>query len=232
MNISSDDLIAGFSAIQIRNFLRRYSGGMTFSRAAVGEFFSLTDEEAKQLIQGLETHGLICWDKRTRAEWYLTTPEGNRLANASAARPITRATAKKALDGLLQRIEVINRDPQFPFRVSAAVVFGSYLSDKDRLGDVDVAIQLACRTDDEAEYERLCDERIRLAYKGGRNLGGALKAIYWPRKEVFLRLKKHSRTLSLHELDELKKMESVRYMVLAGDQAAIQTQIPNGEVVE
>jgi predicted nucleotidyltransferase len=55
---------------------------------------------------------------------------------------------------LLERIELLNGDPHFLARVEKAVVFGSYLSRVDRLGDVDVAIRLIPREPDHEKHRQ------------------------------------------------------------------------------
>jgi hypothetical protein len=50
----------------------------------------------------------------------------------------------------------------------------------------------------------------------------------WPRTEVLLFLKARSRTLSLHEWDQVTRMADVRYRVLWGDSERIAGLIPRG----
>jgi predicted nucleotidyltransferase len=54
---------------------------------------------------------------------------------------------------LSERIERVNRDQYFLARVTRAIVFGNYLRPEvDRLGDVDVAVELEAK---EADRQRL-----------------------------------------------------------------------------
>ena len=59
---------------------------------------------------------------------WVFTEQGNQLANASAARPLRRASAEKALAGFLDRVDEVETDPlclhvvtepAFPTRVAA-----------------------------------------------------------------------------------------------------------------
>ena len=49
---------------------------------------------------------------------------------------------------LLERITALNSDPRFLARVQKPSVFGSYVGDADRIGDLDVALQLVRREPD------------------------------------------------------------------------------------
>jgi predicted nucleotidyltransferase len=64
------------------------------------------------------------------------------LGAASAAKPITRQTAERALDDFLARVVLVNRRAYYLAKVTKVVVFGSFLRpDIERLGDVDVAVE-------------------------------------------------------------------------------------------
>jgi len=51
---------------------------------------------------------------------------------------IKRENALKNVEGLLERIKEINKDNKNPFFVTYAALFGSILTEKDKLGDIDV----------------------------------------------------------------------------------------------
>ena len=97
-----------------------------------------------------------------------------------------------------------------------------------RLGDVDVAVDLRPIISDSAKFKQQCDRRRHLAEKRGRAFPSVFEWATWPQKEVVLRLKARSRSLSLHEFDQLTGMENLRYRVLVGDASSIASQIPNG----
>lgn len=68
------------------------------------------------------------------------------MTNATAARPVKRTTAARALAGLLERAEQVNADDVLAYQVDEIVVFGSYLDPAaEVVGDVDVAIGLSPR---------------------------------------------------------------------------------------
>jgi len=55
----------------------------------------------------------------------------------------SRETAKKALENVKLKIKEANEREDFIYRIKKAVLFGSYInSDKEKVGDIDIAIYI------------------------------------------------------------------------------------------
>jgi predicted nucleotidyltransferase len=59
---------------------------------------------------------------------------------ASAAKPISRASAEKKLAEFLDRVRKVKEDDYFLYKVEKVIVFGSYLGSADLLSDIDLAV--------------------------------------------------------------------------------------------
>ena len=57
------------------------------------------------------------------------------------ARPITRKTAQSALAQFMERLRALNANAEYLYRVESALLFGSMLTETERLGDVDIAVK-------------------------------------------------------------------------------------------
>lgn len=156
---------------------------------------------------------------------------GLALANATAAKPIYRRTAERVLREFMDRVNTVNASKEYAFRITSVVLFGSMLSCSDRLGDVDVAIDLKPRISDPIRRRQFCDRRRRFAQEQGRTFSSPTSCALWPRDEVLLRLKARSRSLSLHGFDQLTRLENLSYRVLVGDANLIAAQIPAGRAI-
>jgi predicted nucleotidyltransferase len=100
-------------------------------------------------MKALLAEGLI--ERAGRERWEVTQA-GRTLAAATAAKPVTRATAEDALQQFLDRVERVNKDPYFLGRVTKVVLFGSTLkAEIDRLSDVDLAVEVASK---ETDFDR------------------------------------------------------------------------------
>ena len=161
---------------------------------------------------------------------YSRTAEGNRLAGASL-RPISRGTADRVLRGFVQRIHKANSNRNFLYTITAAVVFGSALSEVDELGDVDVAVRLERKTADWETHVQLSYERVWQARRKGKRFRNITEQVFWPAIEIQNFLKSRTRQLSIHELDELGKLPGVNGRILLGDRRALVELLPNVKII-
>jgi hypothetical protein len=231
MRIRKEEVVAGYSALRVRGFLRRFKRGFFMLSAAEG-FMQLKSREAAKFINDMVALELIeptmpFGDK----EAFQVATRGHAFANATAAKPIFRGTAERVLREFVDRVNAVNASKEYAFEVRSAVLFGSMLSCLDRLGDVDVAVDLRPRISDSARFRQQCDRRRQLAEDRGRAFVTVIEWATWPQKEVVLRLKARSRSLSLHEFDQVMGMENLRYRILVGDASLIASQIPTGYAV-
>ncbi len=138
MRITSKQLVAGYPPIQVRNFLRRFRSAI-ISVSTIQEVFNLSSVEAEEFLSRMVKLGLLeppeHFSRNDRPAYEISTP-GLALANASAAKPITRKTANRALREFMDRVRLINASDEYPYKIESVVLFGSMLSDKERLGDV------------------------------------------------------------------------------------------------
>ncbi|HKP37582.1 MAG TPA: nucleotidyltransferase domain-containing protein [Pyrinomonadaceae bacterium] len=199
MNIDSKDTLVGQPILAIRKLLR-LGQHRTWGAGLVKEILNTDSESAKRIISALQRQGYIkqrnSVDKHERWE---NTLKGNALALASAAKPISRATAERNLTQLLARVRKVNEDDYFLYKVQKVVLFGSYLRSTQTLSDLDVAITLAPKEANRERQDLLEKQRIRAAKNEGRVFGNFLVQLFWPQLEVRKFLKSRSRVISLHE---------------------------------
>jgi hypothetical protein len=234
MHIAKDETIAGHPALTVRAFLRR-NHSFTFGAGAAARELGLSDQEARDFLVRLQTLALIEPAEVALPEGeagYEIAIKGNALANASAAKPIRRSTAELALKQFLERLDRFNASGEYVYRVESAVLFGSMLSPVERLGDVDIAIELVPTVSGDEEFRSRSDARRKLATRSGAHFGSMVDYVLWPKAEVFRALKARSRALSLHEWDQIKRIPGVRYRILMGDRKRIAQMISNGERVD
>jgi hypothetical protein len=231
MQIVSDQLIAGYPAIEVRDFVRRYRFTEFFAQAAE-ESLALSPRAGAVFINkliGLEFVKVTGMYESRRV--YQLTSKGQALANASAAKPIHMRTAERVLAQFLERVRLVNNTQEYAYRVEHVVLFGSMLTDVERVGDVDVAVRLEPKVSEGSAHEQRCMARRRAAEAKGRNFYGVLDWALWPTQEILLQLKARSGSLSLHDFCEIEKMPNVRYRVLLGDPQQIAAMILRGQAV-
>jgi predicted nucleotidyltransferase len=197
MHIDPKSQIAGVPSLRVREFLRRMEE-RTWPLESVVKLLYLSDVQAIELTAELLRLGYI--EPASSDGAYQMTLAGSTFSQASAARPLTRKTARRKLDEFLDRVREVNRDDRLVYRVRRVVVFGSYLTEQERINDIDVAVELEKRYAG-AEDRAARQARIREANAAGRQFATYMDTIFWPQTEVLLRLKARSRAISLHDIE-------------------------------
>jgi predicted nucleotidyltransferase len=197
--------------------------------------------EAAPLIQGLVEQGFVEFDEeRAQKEkgmgdnpqdkrWCKLTERGEELSRATAAKPVHRKSADKAIQGLMERVHIVNADDRFLYRITAVVLYGSYLRGAERPADVDLAIEVERKIDDFEKFHEACWKHLHDSGRAYQRIGYEFD---FPRLEVFVFLKQRKRILSLHSLHDfvgMEKRENFSYEVLSGDKDAIAQKLKEAE---
>jgi predicted nucleotidyltransferase len=216
MRVDPKGTIAGRPALLVRDCLRILRGRISWNLAALEAAASLETGTGKSLLRTLAAAGLV---KSVGRGWWEITQAGQRLSSATAAKPITRETAEKALREFQARVERVNRDARFLGRVNRVVLFGSMLrEDVDRVSDVDIAVEVLPKIGDR---ERLAAEnrrRVESQLAAGHVFRNFLHIHFHWYREVFRFLKSRSRVISLADYAAEKSLIlNVPHRMLLGD---------------
>jgi predicted nucleotidyltransferase len=208
MQVGRDETIAGVRLMEVRDFLR-WTGDGSVQLDAIKERFHCDQARAEQIEKGLIDAGYIEKDpnETVTGKWYVVSALGRQLCNAKFIRRITRPEAEKLVAGLLERIKLVNERDELTHRITEVRVFGSYLSDKADLGDIDLAVQFTPRRPTHVEEAKL------RAAQSGKTMGNFLQIITYGRHEIRQILKNRSPYLSFHEHSEPEEL-GVPYQVL------------------
>jgi predicted nucleotidyltransferase len=195
MRIDPKGTVAGYPALQVRRTLRQLRTRLRWGLDELESAASLEAGKGRVLIKVLAAEGLI--EAAGPGAWQVTQA-GCTLAAATAADSVTRATAERALEQFLDRVERVNKDPYFLGKVTRVVLFGSMLKPEvQRLSDVDVAVELAAKDTDFDRARVKNYERVQTLETQGHRFRSFLEregCWYW---ETFRFLKGHSRVISL-----------------------------------
>ena len=195
MRIDPNGTIGGSPALAVRKMLRYLRGWDQWKVADLEAAAALAPGTGDALVKAFQTEGLI--EASGKGAWAVTQA-GRTFSAATAAKPVTRATAKNALAEFLERVTRVNEDPYFLAKATRLVLFGSMLKPEvERLSDVDLAVQLVskevdfdrARLKNQQRAEELVDQG-----RGFRNLMEWEGCWYF---EVFRYLKGRSRVISL-----------------------------------
>ena len=128
---------------------------------------------------------------------------------------ITKKLAIEHIKNLVERVNIINNTDnkyEYPHKINNLIVFGSFLSNKQVLGDIDIAYNYNSR------WETFSDENKYFNDKPYRNCWSLAmwNSDNWTKKL----LRDRKKSFSLHDLGELRnfiKIPEFRYVYLVKD---------------
>ncbi|MGA8596499.1 MAG: hypothetical protein WB676_17455 [Bryobacteraceae bacterium] len=218
MRVDPQGSIGGQPALRVRRFLRSVGDTLFWDSTLVAAHFSLREGQARDLVSALQRAGLIEPARGIGGRGWVISQKGQSFAGAKAAKPITRQTAENALREFMVRVQRVNEDRYFLAKVTGVVLFGSMLRvDVDRLGDVDIGIDLRAKEPNWERLQELNAQRVQEYECQGRRISGLLSRSFWWRLEVLRFLKGRSRSISLHDYDfESRLIDAVPHRWLLG----------------
>jgi len=187
--------VCGVPALVLRSLLRRTMHDF-WTRKVVARELKMSPERASRLISALRERVYVePVPTEPRGTWRNTTL-GNSFANATAARPVKRKVAEQRLAEFMERVRHVNAKPAFLYRVTEVVVFGSYLSRKLKMGDVDLAIHLEPKPEYRDGWAERALAHAAEAEARGRRFSRFADRLSWAEQETRMFLKAGSRSLS------------------------------------
>lgn len=124
----------------------------------------------------------------------------------------SRKTAKMVLKNIKKRIQEVNQNDEFIYKVNKAVLFGSYInSTKEKIGDLDIALYVELKNKVISEEE----QNFKRARNSSSYVPFILRFIYG-KEEVFKYIKNRKQILELHDGnkvdEEAKKLNVPNYI--------------------
>jgi predicted nucleotidyltransferase len=199
MHINPGDTISGIRVIKLRDFLRKSGQSVKWREEYISSSLHLHGKQTLELLAELENRGYIEKDEFYDGQQYWhNTIRGNALGGASAAKPYKRTTAEKALGEFMGRVQKVNSDPYYLYKVTRVVVFGSYLTGAPEVSDVDLALDITPKEKDLAIRSRQLAKRREDAEKSGKRFNNIAEWAGAAELEIWSFLKSRSRIISLH----------------------------------
>jgi DNA-binding IclR family transcriptional regulator len=124
MHVDAKGTVARYAVLLVRSALRHLRSRLRCGLAELETAAGLAPGDGRALVTVLRAEGLI--EAASRGTWTITQA-GQTFSSAPAARPITRATAERALSEFLERVTEVNQYPYFLAKVARVVLFGSML---------------------------------------------------------------------------------------------------------
>ena len=199
MRIDSKSEVAGVSAIKVRDYLRDVQG-YRFGTKNVAYGLKVSARKARAVMNELLERNFIEKVERLKFEKrdaYTCTQDGAQFAAAMATRPVSRNTADRHAVELIGRIRVVNANPEYLVWVSRLILFGSYLTEKSQINDLDVSVVLTRKEQDGGTWVQAVLRRAQQAEDAGRKFSTYCEKLAWGETEVMRFLRRRYRVLQL-----------------------------------
>jgi len=203
MRIDKSQIIGGYSIVELRKFFKKHDEYIDRNR--IKRFFEISDKKVNEFINLLLTEEYLeTVDKSNRKdELYRTTEKALRLASSSLLKPIKREKADQFLAALLERVDVVKEEDQYLLYVGYLGIFGSYITEQDELGDLDLIVELKRKEKFSGDW---LEHTLSQAKNSGKRFGSFFDRLSYSEKKVFDFLKKRSPYLHFSSKEEAEQM--------------------------
>lgn len=202
--LTKGEIICGLDALEARRILKRF-GNEAFSLQQAAKQCEIDIATAPGLFAHLVAEGYLTITKGTTESWTVTG-KARRLFDKSTTRFLKRTKAQEKLQALLARVKELNENAYYLYAVARLGVFGSYLTDKNLLGDLDVCLSLEARETNEAHHKKVHQARIDRAFAEGQRFSSFSDELVYPYIECFRFLKGRSPKLNLAEFSSIETL--------------------------
>lgn len=207
MRIQKRETIAQISILKLRDYLKKFTS-KTISISHLAAHFQLNPLELQSLMKELLKRQLIIQEKGK----YQLTLKGRALCIARCVPPLSRAKADRIFHAFMQRVEEINRNDFYLYRVSKLFLFGSYLNpDNSDFGDIDIAFELEQKIKDVKEFLWQNEQLVEKAKQQGHPFPSLWSEISYSHRLVLGKLKNRSPYISLHPIFKEKILNTTPY---------------------
>lgn len=212
MKIDKRTVICGIPIIRIRNFLRLYRTPDSFSPLTVSEYFNVSKQSGASLLKELLALGYVVNKSGNK---YEVTTKGNALAQVKFVARMNKIKADKVFGEFMKRVERINEDDTYIYRVSKLILFGSYLNPTaNDYGDIDIAYELEQKINDNEAFFEAHQCVIDNAKKNGKVFSSFIDEIGHPEILVLRYLKNKSPYISLHTTKDIELLSAPHKQIL------------------
>ncbi len=131
--------LATASAPAVISFLKEFSAAPPWTAKDIARVLNVPDADAKSAIAMLQAAGYI--NPASGGGW-VTTEQADIVSGAKSPR-FNRSSVESAISALLDRVRAWNAAHPSGMNVARVIVFGDYLSDRNRLQAAEIGVEFA-----------------------------------------------------------------------------------------
>ena len=198
MKINTNEEIAGFSLLKIRGLLKKEF----LNYEIIAAFLKTDQDRAILVLSELNDLGFLEKSADEVPIIYINTLKGNALANVKAVSSISNVKAEKIFSDFLDRVNEVNQNSKYLFKVTKVVLFGSYITDSPTVNDIDIAFEIIRKDEDGDIFMAKHQKKVKEAIVNGKKFKTFIDELGYSETEVIQFLKSKSHYLSLHSIED------------------------------
>ncbi len=208
ITIDKGSKILGYSIVGVRDFIR-YFVTTSVPKSVLKKLNINSEKEFNTLLNSLIENDYIEVIKHKHNgktyKSYEATDKGLELCRAKCVKRMTRDKADEVLSGIMKRVVEVNENPYYLYKITNFVLFGSFITDKESLGDIDISFDLEFKDTSVSKenYEELMINKRR-AHEN--NCVDLLSSLVYGKSEVEKFIKNKSPRIHIVPMYQIESM--------------------------
>jgi hypothetical protein len=202
MEIDKDGVIGGQPIKAVRDLLRWIRRRGSTSEGEIADHLTIDTGATKALLDEMIAQNLLETMNVDGGDGprYHEGDAGPRFGAARLLKRIDRKKADMLVADFVRRAREINARPELLMMVKEVRAFGSYITERTDLGDVDLAVRL-----ERKPVENWVERSIERAEASGLKGLLYIDEVTFGEREVMRILKARNRYIEIHSMDDLEK---------------------------
>ncbi len=207
ITLQKGEQLLGHDAIGMRDFLKYKICDSVPPKSVLGRLNIKTEKQFNAIVKLLVDNDYLeikCDTFNGKVyKSYEATEKGRELCRAKCMSRMTREKANQLYEQILSRVAEVNNNPYYLYKITNFVLLGSFITDKETLGDIDISYDLEFKHDISIE-SRISANHMRASEK---NCYDFIKSCDYGRYEVNTFIKNRSPKIHIIPYNHLEDMK-------------------------
>jgi len=217
ITFSRGEELFGYNATAFKKFLGYVAHGLTPHKSTMDKLFIKSKKDYNKIVNILIDNGYIIDEPsmvylnvlESISVPYTMTEKGKELSRAKCVSRMNRSQADKLFNEILERVKEVNNNPYYLYKINNIALFGSYITDKKDLGDIDIAFDYQFKRRIVKTKDGLSNEtKANMKRSDERNCNNFLKSLSFGLYEVSKFLKNRSPKIHITPYSHLEYLNT------------------------
>ena len=217
ITFSRGEELFGYNATAFKKFMAYVANGLTPHKSTMDKLLIKSKKDYNKIVNILIDNGYIIKERsivclnglESFSVPYTMTEKGRELSRAKCGNRMNRSQADKLFNEILERVKEVNDNPYYLYKINNIALFGSYITDKKDLGDIDIAFDYQFKRRIVKTKDGLDNEtKANMKRSDERNCNDFVKSLSFGLHEVSTFLKKRSPKIHITPYSHLEYLNT------------------------